>query len=171
MATVITPGLLFFGAPTSLTVDGDEAGTMFEAPKITVEYETNADKIRPQGARGPIKGLLHIKSAICKAVFRVYEFSATTFSWALPGSSVTGSTQITVQPAAGRMPSSAYKNVVMLGVGIDGLPLRFELDDAISVVNQDIPFSDDDWSSFLVELTAMGDPEHPELLPWRWIVG
>ncbi len=171
MPLAIQPDLLFFGGPTSLTVDGEEAGTTFEPPKITVEYETNADKIRPQGARGPIKGLLFVKSAICKVVFRVYEFSGSKFTWVLPGADVTGTTRLTVQPRAGRMPSSAYKSVVMEGLGLDGLPLRFELDDAISVVNQDIALSDDDWSSFAVELMATGDPNTPDVLPWRWIVG
>ncbi len=123
MPLAIQPDLLFFGGPTSLTVDGEEAGTTFDPPKITVEYETNADKIRPQGAPRPIKGLLFVKSAICKVVFRVYEFKGSKFTWVLPGAEVTGTTQLTVQPQAGRMPSSAYKNVVMEGVGLDGLPL------------------------------------------------
>jgi hypothetical protein len=43
----------------------------------------------------------------------------------------------------------------------------FELDDAISLVNQDIAFSDDDWAGFAVELEAYGDPLAPTILPWR----
>lgn len=73
----------------------------------------------------------------------------------------------TLQPVAGRMPSAAHHNVVLTGVGLDGLPLIVELDDALSLVDQDIPFSDDDWSGFDVELEAYGDPNAPADLPWR----
>jgi hypothetical protein len=332
---------MFFGAPASLTVGGEESGTSFDPPKIVIEYETNADKTRPQGARSKIKGLLHVKAALCRVVFRVNEFTATKLGWVLPGASITNTpsvgvavaglvttlaadpvlgattidltsvttedvgsfllvgttlseaasevvrvvvkgtaggtdtviensagggllidhgngenvktclgtvlaapavggdtvikvdavtgssarvpgnfirigyighyetrtiltvgtagaggtgvtlttpltrdhgldewvivvtalTQMTIQPVAGRVPSSAYKDVVLTGVGLDGLPLVVELDDALSLVNQDIPFSDDDWTGFAVELEAYGDPNYPALLPWRIKVG
>ena len=338
MSTQIQPELLFFGAPVSLTVGGVEAGTTFDAPKVTIEYETNADKVRPQGARSKIKGLMFIKAAVCKAVFKVNEFTATKLGWVMPGATATSSESVgqvlagldttlaadpalgattisltsvttvgvggfirigttlteaacevvkvttvgtagggntvvensagggllidhangeevktvngtilaapavagdtnvkvdavdaltagdfvrigyvghyetrtltvvgtagaggtgitfdipltrdhavdewvievtatgstTIQPVAGRVPTSAYKDVVLTGVGLDGLPLVVELDDALSVVNQDMAFSDDDWSGFAVELEAYADPTTPAVLPWRIKVG
>ena len=66
MPTTIAPERLFFGAPASLTVGGEEAGTTFEAPKVTIEYTTNADKATPQGARGKIKGLHFTTTATAK---------------------------------------------------------------------------------------------------------
>jgi len=330
---------MFFGAPASLTVDGEPQGTSFDAPKVTIEYATNADKTTPQGARSKIKGLLFVKSAVCKVVFRVNEWTALKLGWVLPGSTATESESVgqiraglattlaadpalgatvvsltsvttvavndfvriapaspteansevvkvttvgtpsggdtvvensagggllidhanaeqvktvtgtilaapavagavnvkvdsvadlaigdfvrigyvdhyetrtltfvgttgpagtgltfgipltrdhgldewvievttlgttTIQPVAGRMPSSAHHDVVLTGVGLDGLPLIVELDDAISLVNQDIAFSDDDWSGFAVELEAYGDPAAPTLLPWRIKIG
>ena len=342
MATQIQPDRLFFGAPASLTVAGEEAGTTFDPPKVTIEYETNADKARPQGARGKVKGLIFIKSIVAKAVFRVNEFSASKLGWVIPGASITntasigkplagqldttlaadpalgatnlkvtgivnadaddfirvapavptevnsevvrivtvgtagsggtgldivndqgggmridhanaeevkgvfGTTiaadvaagavnvkmtgvtglivgsivrfgdyaehetrtltvvgtagaggtgvtfleplsrdhdagdwaievtalgQFTVQPVAGRIPSAAYKDVILTGVGLDGLPLIVEIDDALSVVNQDIPFSDDDWSGFAVELEAYYAMETPTVVPFRFKIG
>jgi hypothetical protein len=339
MTTIIEPDRMFFGAPASLTVDGVEAGTTFDPPHVTIEYETNADKTRPQGARSKIKGLLYVKSAICTAKFKVNEFTSQKLGWVMPGATATsaesvgqtragldttlaadpalgatnlkvtsvttvnvgdfvrigaagvaateansevlkvltvgttgsggtgidvensagggaladyanadevktvtgtilaapavaGATNIkvdsvtgltagdfvrigyighyetreltvvgtvgpagtgltfaipltrdhgldewvievtalgltTLQPVAGRVPLSAHHDVILTGVGLDGLPLVVELDDALSLVNQDIPFSDDDWSGFDVELEAYGDPNAPTDLPWR----
>jgi hypothetical protein len=339
MTTTIQPDRMFFGAPASLTVDGTEAGTTFDAPHVTIEYTTNADKTQPQGARSKIKGLLYVKSAVCKAKFKVNEFTSQKLGWVMPGATATSSTSVgqvragldttlaadpalgatnvkvasvttvaqfdfvrigaagvtpteansevlrvltvgttggggtgldiensagggalldhanaaevktvtgtllaapavagatnvkvdavtglapldfvrvgyvghyetrqltavgtalaggtgltfaipltrdhgldewvievtslgltTLQPVAGRIPLSAHHDVVLTGVGLDGLPLVVELDDALSLVNQDIPFSDDDWSGFDVELEAYGDPNAPTALPWR----
>jgi hypothetical protein len=344
MPTTIAPDRMFFGAPASLTVGGEESGTTFDPPKVTIEYTTNADKATPQGARGKIKGLIFIKTAICKAVFHVNEFSATKLGWVIPGATATSSQSVgspvagldttlaadpalgavilkvtsvttvtvgqfvrvatpsvpatvansevlrvltvgtlgaagtglgvendagggclldhgatdeiktvtgsilaapaiagavnikvdavgtlvageffrlgyaghyetraltavgtagpagtgltfaipltrdhaldewvvqvtsagmtTIQPVAGRIPSSAYKDVVLTGVGLDGLPLVVELDDALSLVNQSIPFSDDDWSGFAVELEAFIDGAvSTTALPWRIKIG
>jgi hypothetical protein len=338
MTAAIQPDRMFFGAPASLTVDGEEQGTSFDPPKVTVEYTTNADKTTPQGARSKIKGLLFVKTAVCKVVFRVNEWTALKLGWVLPGAAATSSESVgqvvaglvttlaadpdlgattisltsvstvnvndfirigttlteaaceivkvttvgtngggntiiensagggllidhgngeavktvtgtilatavaagavnikvdsvaalsigdfvrigyvghyetreltavgtatptgtgltfgipltrdhavdewvievtslgvtTIQPVAGRVPSSAYHDVKLTGVGLDGLPLIVELDDALSIVNQDIPFSDDDWSGFAVELEAYGDPNAPTALPWRFKIG
>ena len=339
MTAAIQPDRMFFGAPASLTVDGEEQGTSFDAPKVTIEYETNADKTRPQGSRSKIKGLLFVKAAVCKVAFRVNEWTALKLGWILPGSTATSAASVgqvraglattlaadpalgativsltsvttvnvgdfvriapaspteansevvkvttvgtagggdtvvendagggllidhanaeqvktvtgtilaapaiagalnvkvdsvedwvagdivrigyfghyeartltvvgtagaggtgltfgipltrdhaldewvievtalgttTIQPVAGRAPSSAYHTVVLTGVGLDGLPLIVELDNALSIVNQDIAFSDDDWSGFAVELEAYGDPATPTLLPWRIKIG
>lgn len=338
MTAVIHPERMMFGAPASLTVDGVEAGATFDAPKVAIDYVTNADKTTPQGARSKIKGLLHVKSAICKVSFKVNEWGSQKLGWVLPGATatsapsvgvpvaglvttlgadpalgattikltsvttvgaggfimiypavateansevvkvttvgtaggldtiiensagggllidhanaedvktvigtvlsapavagatnvkvdaVTGSSALTpgdivrigyvghyesrtltavgtagpsgtgisftipltrdhgldewvvkvtslgmttIQPVAGRMPLSAHHDVILTGVDLAGLPLVVELDDAISLVNQDIPFSDDDWSGFAVELEAYGDPNAPADLPWR----
>lgn len=169
----IQPDLLFYGAPATITVDGTEVGATFEGTSIQISYETNADKTRPQGGRTRIvKGLLFVKSATCKVRFRVNEFTAEKLGWAMPGStsSVAGSTT-TIQPVAGRVPSTAYKNVVVSGVGLDGLPLVVELDDAISVIDTDFPFNDDDWSGFALEMEATGDPADIEAIPWRVKIG
>ena len=83
--TTIQPDRMFFGAPASITVDGVDGGTTFDPPHITIEYETNADKTRPQGARSNIKGLLYVKTAICKAKFKVYEFASVKLGWVMPG--------------------------------------------------------------------------------------
>ena len=337
MTTTIQPDRMFFGAPASLTVDGVEAGTTFDAPHITIEYETNADKTQPQGARSKIKGLLYVKSAVCKAKFKVNEFTSQKLGWVMPGAEATSSESVgqvragldttlgadpalgatlvrlasvttvatndfvrigaagvaatetnsevvrvttvgtagatdtvvensagggclidhasgaevktvtgtllaapaaagatnvkvdsvtgliagdfirvgyvghyesreitvvgtagaggtgltfaipltmdhaadewvievttlgltTLQPVAGRIPLSAHHDVILTGVGLDGLPLVVELDNALSLVNQDIPFSDEDWTGFDIELEAYGDPSTPADLPWR----
>ena len=340
--TTIAPDRMMFGAPASLTVDGEEAGATFNPPSVTIEYTTNADKTMPQGARSKIKGLLFVKSAVCKVKFRVDEWASTKLGWVMPGSTATSSESVgvpvagldtalsadpalgavvlkvdsvttvtvdqfirvaaagvaateansevlrvltvgttgsggtglgvensagggalldhanaeevktvigtvlsapcvagaknvkvdavtgssalapgdfvrigyighyeireltavgttgpsgtgltfgipltrdhgldewvvkvttlgltTIQPIAGRMPLSAHHDVILTGIDLAGNPLIVELDDALSLVNQDIPFSDDDWSGFAVELEAYGDPNAPTLLPWR----
>ena len=340
--TTIAPDRMMFGAPASLTVDGEEAGATFTAPSVSIEYTTNADKTTPQGARSKIKGMLFVKTAVCKVKFRVNEWASTKLGWVMPGSTATSSesvgvpgagasggtlattlaanpalgattldltsvttvavgdfvrvgpagvaateanseivrivvkgtaggtdtiiensagggmlhdfttadevktvigtilsapcvsgatnvkvdvvaglapgefvrigdaaryetraltavgtalvggtgltfaipltrdhgldawvvkvsglSQVTIQPVAGRMPLSAHHDVVLTGVDLAGNPLIVELDDAISLVNQDIAFSDDDWAGFAVELEAYGDPLQPTLLPWR----
>ena len=335
--TTIAPERMMFGAPASLTVDGEEAGATFTAPSVSIEYTTNADKTTPQGARSKIKGMLFVKTAVCKVKFRVNEWASTKLGWVMPGStatssesvgvsvaglattlgadpllgtttiklasvttvgtggfilvgttltealsevvkvttvgtaggldtiiensagggllidhasgetvvtclgtilaapSVAGATNIkvdavtgasaivpgnfirigyvghyetrtvltvgsigpagtgvtfavpltrdhgldewvivvttlgltTIQPVAGRMPLSAHHDVILTGIDLAGEPLIVELDDAISLVNQDIAFSDEDWAGFAVELEAYGDPLTPTLLPWR----
>lgn len=340
--TTIAPDRMMFGAPASLTVDGEEAGATFTAPSVSIEYTTNADKTTPQGARGKIKGLLFVRTAVCKVKFRVNEWASTKLGWVMPGSTATSSESVgvpvagldtnlaadpalgavilkvdsvttvapadfilvaatgvaateanseilrvltvgttgsggtgigvensagggclvnhasgadlntaigtilaapavagalnvkvdavtgssalapgdvvrigyvghyetrtltavgtagsagtgltfgipltrdhgldewvikvtslgltTIQPVAGRMPLSAHHDVILTGVDLAGEPLIVELDDAISFVNQDIAFSDDDWAGFAVELEAYGDPLTPTVLPWR----
>jgi hypothetical protein len=335
--TTIAPDRMMFGAPASLTVDGEEAGATFTAPSVVIEYTSNEAKTQPQGARSKIKGLLVVTASVCKVKFAVEEWLASKLGWVLPGATITSSPsvgnpvagldttlaadpalgatnlrvtsvttvtggqfirvgpaaptelnsevvqvvtvgtlgaggtgldivndqaggmrldhanaeevktvigttialdcpagatnvklaavaglipgsivrfgdfgeyeirplttvgtlgsggtgvtfieplsrnhdasdwaivvtalgQVTVQPVAGRMPLSAYHDVVLTGVDLALNPLIVELDDAISLVNQAIVFSDQDWAGFAVELEAYADPLTPTVLPWR----
>ena len=100
MTATVQPDRMFFGAPASLTIDGVEAGTTFDPPHVTIEYETNADKTQPQGARSKIKGLLFVKSAVCKAKFKVNEFTSQKLGWVMPGATATTSESVG-SPVAG----------------------------------------------------------------------
>jgi hypothetical protein len=165
---------LFYGAPATITIDGTEVGATFDAPSVEISYETNADKARPQGGRMRIvKGLLFARSIGCKVKFTVNEITAEKAGWAMPGStsSISGSTT-TIQPVAGRFPSSAYKPVVLSGVGLDGLPLVVEIDNGINTISaMSMAFSDEDWSGFAVEIEATGNPDDTEEITFRVKVG
>lgn len=96
MATTIDSTALFFGAPASLTVGGDEIGASLTAPKVDVQVTQYAPDF--QGAGGPISGAVFNTKIKATLTCDVNEITAAKLAWSLPGSaSVAG----TGTPSAG----------------------------------------------------------------------
>lgn len=87
MATTIDSTALFFGAPASLTVGGDEIGATVNPPKTIVEATQYAPEF--QGAGGPISGAVFNTKIKASVEFDVNELTATKLAWSLPGSGST----------------------------------------------------------------------------------
>lgn len=129
MATEIKPEELFFGAPVSLTVDGTEVGGTVDIPKVTITPTVYTPEF--QNAKGPIKGTDFITKLLVAAEFTVNQFVAEKLGWTMPG--VTESPPGTFRWTPGRIPSDAYKDVVLVGEGLDGREMVIGIQDAISV--------------------------------------
>lgn len=90
MATTIDSTALFFGAPASLTVGGDEVGATINPPKVTIEATQYAPEF--QGAGGPISGAVFNTKIKASVEFDVNELTAAKLAWSLPGSSSSAGT-------------------------------------------------------------------------------
>lgn len=84
MTTTIDSTALFFGAPASLTVGGDEVGATLNPPKVMVQATQYAPDF--QGAVGPVSGAVFTTKIKATAEFDVNELTAAKLGWALPGS-------------------------------------------------------------------------------------
>lgn len=80
-----------------------------------------------------------------------------------------GTTTITWTP--GRVPSSAYKDVILTGLGLDGRSLVVELDDAVSSINAEMEFGDSAIAGLPVEFVAQYDGAAPTVMPGRIRIG
>lgn len=84
MATTIDSTALFFGAPASLTVGGDEVGATLTPPKAMIEATQYAPEF--QGAGGPIAGAVFNTKIKATVEFDVNELTAAKLAWSMPGS-------------------------------------------------------------------------------------
>lgn len=74
-----------------------------------------------------------------------------------------GTTSITWTP--GRVPSSAYKDLVLVGLGLDGAELVVTLRNAMSAETVTMEFGDDAIAGLPVKMTAYYEPSAPTELP------
>lgn len=94
MATTIDSTALFFGAPASLTIGGEENGATLTAPKLSVESTQYAPEF--QGAGGPISGAVFITKIKASVEFDTNEITAGKLAVRMPGStSVVGTAATT----------------------------------------------------------------------------
>ena len=97
MTTTISADDLFFGAPASLTVGGDEVGATTSAPKVNIEVTQYAPDFL--GAAGPVSGAVFNTKIKATVEFDVNELTAPKLAWSMPGSSSTaGSGSTTAGP-------------------------------------------------------------------------
>lgn len=259
MTTTIDTTALFFGAPASLTVGGDEVGATLNPPKVMVQATQYAPDF--QGAGGPVSGAVFNTKIKASVEFDVNELTAAKLAWSLPGSSPaagTGSVTagpndfattltadipagVTLIPVAdttdggssveiapgmflkigtgdtaefrkvrdfapgvaielteslffahetdedvvrvddldttvitwriGRVPSAAFKDVVIDGEGLDGRHLVVTVNDALSDGNLEVEMSDSAVAGSHVVMTGYYDGSDPTLCPVQISVG
>lgn len=255
MATTIDSTALFFGAPASMTVGGDEVGATLTPPKVTIEATQYAPEF--QGAGGPISGAVFNTKIKAQVTFTVNELTAGKLAWSMPGSTssvgagaavadagafstttdlatVAGTTYLpmtsvasplavgqwlkigtgagvaefrtvreivptagallnealvrahdsgttvvrtvdgsttTISWSTGRVPSLAFKDVVLDGVGLDGRHLIVTVTDALSDGKLDVEMGDSAVSGSAVTLTGYYDGLYPTLCPVSIAVG
>jgi hypothetical protein len=78
---------------------------------------------------------------------------------------VEGDGRTTITWTAGRLPSSAYKDVVMRGEGLDGREIQVTVENAASAENQELSFADDDITGLSLALTGHYGPTTPTKVP------
>ena len=253
MSTTIDTTALFFGAPASLTVGGEEVGATMTAPKVTVK--STQEKPQFQGAGGPLKGAIFTTKIDAQVEFTINELSASKLLWSMPGATqvvgtatttvtlglattlsadvLAGATSIVLTAATnvaagkflkvgdaaetevvqvapgyttgmtiplvrplqrnhdsadpvvmvddagttlttwrtGRVPSSAFKDVVLDGIGLDGRHLVATVKDALSDGTLEVEMSDSAVAGTKVVMTGTYVGTDPTLAPIQIAVG
>ena len=171
------------GNTSSVTTSTAEVGggtaTTLSAPSaigdtvVTVTDETGYavnDFIRI-GAAGPTaeyRQILAINAAanqltLDRQLARAHAAAATV-------TEVEGDGRTTISFRIGRVPTSDYRDVVLIGEGLDGRQMRVELDDCASSENQELSFADDDITGLNLQLEAHYAPEAPRVVPMRVVL-
>lgn len=161
MATVIVPEELFFGGPVSLTFGGVETGGTITAPKIDITTTIYTPEFI--NAKGPIKGTDIVTKVIISSEFTVNQFNAQKIAWALPGATQTG--QITTWDP-GRIPSSAYKELQMVGQGLDGREMILTIFNAINVAPVSMEFGNTTLAGLPMRFEGRYDSTTPTHAPF-----
>jgi hypothetical protein len=160
MAITITPEELYFGSPATLTYGGVDVGGTTEPPRIIVEIE----QITPdfQNAAGPIVGTAVVTGVMVRCELLVNQITAAKLAWALPGAEETGGT---VTWTTGRVPSSAYKDLVLVGSGLDGRTMTVTIENAYSAESIELPFGKDDFTGLSMNFIGHYEGSDPYEVP------
>ena len=161
MAVTITPEELYFGSPTTLTYGGVDVGGTTEPP--TVSIEVTEAKPDFQNAAGPIEGTSVITDVVVSVELLMNQMTAAKLTWALPGATETDGV---ITWTAGRVPSSAYKDLVLVGQGLDGRTMTVTLENALSAQNISIPFGKGDFGGVSMRFVAHYDSTTPLDVPF-----
>ena len=156
MAVTITPEELYYGAPTTLTYGGAEIGGTTEPPTIFFEMEQATPDF--QNAAGPIIGTSVVFGVLVGVELMVNQMTAEKLAWALPGATEVGGV---VTWTAGRVPSSSYKDLVLVGPGLDGRTMTFTLENASSAENLSIPFGKGEFGGLSMRFIGHYDEATP----------
>jgi hypothetical protein len=160
MAVTITPEELYFGSPTTLTYGGEDVGGTTEPPTLSIEITEKHPDF--QNAAGPVMGTSVITDVMAKVTLKVNQMTAEKLAWSLPGAELVGDV---LTWSAGRVPSSAYKDLVLVGQGLDGRTLTVTLENAFSAKNISIPFGKNDFGGIDMEFMGYYDPASPLEVP------
>ena len=161
MAVTITPEELYFGSPTTLTYGGVDVGGTTEPPTLQIEITENHPDF--QNAAGPIVGTSVITDIVVSVSLMVNQMTAAKLAWALPGATEVGGT---VTWDAGRVPSSAYKDLVLVGQGLDGRTMTVTIENAFSSENLSIPFSKTSWNGLSMNFMGYYESTTPQEAPF-----
>lgn len=161
MVTEINPEHLFFGAPTSLKVDGFETGATIDIPKVVITPTIYTPQFT--NAKGKVKGTDIITNCDITVDVTVNEFAAGKIAWSMPGVTDTAGV-FTWDP--GRIPSNAYHDVVLEGIGLDGRTMVVTLFNAINVSPLELDWSNQAVMGMKLKLEARYDPTTPNHAPF-----
>lgn len=149
MAVTITPEELYFGSPTTLTYGGTDVGGTTEPPVIRITPTT----IRPdfQNAGGPVENTSAVTGCEVRAEIMVNQISATKLAWALPGATEAGGT---ITWTLGRVPTTAYKDLVLVGQGLDGRTMTVTVENACPETDIELSFGKEEFTG--ISMTFVG---------------
>lgn len=160
--TTIAAEELYFGAPAALTYGGVDIGGTVDPPKIVITPTIYTPKF--QNAMGPIKGTDIVVDCLVHAEFTVNQITAQKLGWSMPGATASGDFT-TWSP--GRIPSSAYKDLVLTGVGLDGRHMIVTITNAINVNPIEFDFSTAAISGVKMKMEGRYDQTLPGLVPFE----
>src|SRR5688500_15704952 len=161
MAVTITPEELYYGSPTTLTYGGIDVGGTTEPP--TVSIEVTEAKPDFQNAAGPIEGTSVITDVLVSVSLLMNQMTAAKLTWALPGAEETDGV---ITWTAGRVPSTAYKDLVLVGQGLDGRTMTVTLENALSAESINMPFSKTEFGGVSMRFVAHADAATPLEAPF-----
>jgi hypothetical protein len=159
--TEIKPEELFFGAPVSLTVDGTEVGGTIDAPKVTITPTVYTPEF--QNAKGPVLETDIITKLLVAAEFTVNQFVAEKIGWTMPGATEVAGT---FRWTPGRIPSTAYHDVVLIGQGLDGREMVIGIENAVSVQPLELDMSNTAIMGMKVRLEGRYAAATPNVAPF-----
>ena len=160
MSVTITPEEVYFGAPTTLTYGGVDVGATLTPPVI--HFDITKYDFSPQNAAGPIKGGSVITDVLVRVELTVNQVTGAKLAWALPGASEVAGV---VTWTTGRVPSAAYKDLVLVGPGLDGRTMTVTLEDAFSAENLSIELGKANPAGLSMNFMGYYDPTTPYDVP------
>jgi hypothetical protein len=89
--------------------------------------------------------------------------TAAKLTWALPGATETDGV---IAWTAGRVPSTAYKDLVLVGQGLDGRTMTVTLENAMSSESISIPFGKGEFGGVSMRFVAHYDSTTPLEAPF-----
>ena len=160
MATTITPEELYYGSPVTLTYGGVDVGGTIEPPTIFFDVT----KVTPdfQQAAGPVADTAIISDIIVRCELMVNQMTAAKLAWALPGAEEVAGV---ITWEAGRVPSAAYKDLVLVGEGLDGRTMTVTIENALSADNLSIPFGKGEFGGLQMNFIGHYDAATPREVP------
>ena len=161
MTITIAPEALFFGGPTSVKYGGVEVGATITAPKVTITPTLYKPDF--QNAVGPVTGAVFVTGVEAKCELTVNEFTAAKLAWALPGATVVGDT---LSWTPGRVASTAFKDLVLIGQGLDTRTLVFTLHNALPEGALEIAFSKSEISGMTLTFVGYVSTDAPNTAPF-----
>lgn len=161
MPMTITPEELYYGSPTTLTYGGVDVGGTTEPP--TIEFEITEAHPNFQNSAGPVIGTSVITDVMVSVSLLVNQLTAAKLAWALPGAVEAGGV---VTWTVGRVPSSAYKDLVLVGQGLDGRTMTFTLLNAYSSENLSIPFGKGEFGGLSMKFVGYYDEDDAYEVPF-----
>lgn len=161
MTITINPEELFFGSPTSITYGGTEVGATITPPKATITPTLYKPEF--QNAIGPVTGAVFVTAVEAKCELTVNQFTAEKLAWALPGASVVGDT---LSWTPGRVASSAFKDLVLIGEGLDGRTIVFTLHNALPEGSLEVSFSKTELSGMTLTFIGYVSTDSPTTAPF-----
>jgi hypothetical protein len=162
MPITIEPEELFFGSPTSLTYGGTEVGATVTPPKATITPTLYKPDF--QTAIGPVKGAVFITAVEAKVELTVNQFTAEKLAWALPGAEESGGV---ISWTPGRVASAAFKDLVLVGAGLDGRTITFTLKNALPEGALEVSFSKTEISGMTLTFIGYVSEDYPQEAPFE----
>lgn len=157
----IQPEALFFGSPTSVTYGGVECGATTEAPVVTITPTLYKPDF--QNATGPVTGAVFVTGVEASVEMTVNEFTAAKLAWGLPGAEEVGGV---ISWTPGRVASAAFKDLILVGEGLDGRTITFTLLNALPEGSLSIPFSKTEISGMKLKFVGYVDTATPREAPF-----
>jgi hypothetical protein len=161
MAMTITPEELYYGSPVTLTYGGTDVGGTTEPPTVSIEITSVAPDF--QNAAGPIVGTSVITDVVVSCSLRVNQMTAEKLAWALPGATETGGV---ITWEAGRVPSDAYQDLVLVGQGLDGREMTVTIENAFSASSISIPFGKGEFGGIDMDFVGHYEASSPYDVPF-----
>jgi hypothetical protein len=164
MTVLIKPEELYFGGPTTMTYGGVDLGATLTAPKVTITPTIYTPEF--QNAKGPLANTDIDQKVIVECDLEINQITGEKMAFALPGSTATVVGPITtITFTAGRIPSDAYKDLVLIGPGLDGRTLQVTIKRAINVGPAEVTFDNTKLGGSPVKFQGRGDPANPTVVP------